>query len=356
MASEKFMAENDLRHFWSKLESRLSSKVDTSDSRLTLATLSKNGLLSSSDFSKLAGIEKNANNYVHPTSAGNKHIPSGGSAGQILRWSASGTAVWGNDVNTTYNNFTGASASVAGASGLVPAPAAGNNDEFLRGDGTWATPKDTTYSNATTSTAGLMSSQDKTKLDGIANNANNYVHPTTSGNKHIPSGGASGNALMWSADGTAQWATIQQSNVSGLTTALNGKLSTTGTAAAASKLATGRTFRTNLSSTTAASFDGSANNVHGVTGTLAIANGGTGATSAAAARTALGAAASNHTHDNATKETSGFMSNTDKAKLDGLNPDANVGGFVQFDADSDIPVEQRVSNTLYGRILVDYTS
>lgn len=356
MASEKFMAEDDLRHFWSKLESRLLSKVDTTDSRLTLATGTKNGLLSSSDFTKLAGIEANANHYVHPTSAGNKHIPSGGSAGQILRWSASGTAVWGNDVNTTYNNFTGASASVAGASGLVPAPAAGKNDEFLRGDGTWATPKDTTYSNATTSTAGLMSSQDKTKLDGIANNANNYVHPTTSGNKHIPSGGASGNVLMWNANGDAKWAVIQQSNVSGLTNALNGKLSTTGTAAAASKLATGRTFRTNLSSTEAVSFDGSANNVHGVTGTLGIANGGTGATTAAAARTALGAAASNHTHSNATQETAGFMSNTDKAKLDELNPDAIGGGFVQFDADSNIPVGQRVSNTLYGRILVDYTS
>ena len=317
MASEKFMAEDDLRHFWSKLESRLSSKVDTSDSRLTLATSSKNGLLSSSDFSKLAGIEKNANHYVHPTSAGNKHIPSGGSAGQILRWSANGTAVWGNDVNTTYNNFTGASASVAGASGLVPAPAAGENDEFLRGDGTWATPKDTTYSNATTSTAGLMSSQDKTKLDGIAEKANNYVHPTTAGNKHVPAGGASGNALMWESDGTAKWAVITQNDVSGLTEALNGKLSSTAT--------------------------------------IGIANGGTGATTAEEALTNLGAAAAIHTHDNATKETAGFMSNTDKQKLDEINPDSVGGGFVQFDADSDIPVEQRVPNTLYGRIVVDYT-
>ena len=37
--------------------------------------------------------------YTHPTTAGNKHIPSGGSAGQILRYSASGTAVWGEDEN-----------------------------------------------------------------------------------------------------------------------------------------------------------------------------------------------------------------------------------------------------------------
>lgn len=35
--------------------------------------------------------------YTHPTSSGNKHIPSGGSSGQILRWSADGTATWGAD-------------------------------------------------------------------------------------------------------------------------------------------------------------------------------------------------------------------------------------------------------------------
>ena len=34
--------------------------------------------------------------YTHPTTAGNKHIPSGGAAGQFLRYSASGTAVMGN--------------------------------------------------------------------------------------------------------------------------------------------------------------------------------------------------------------------------------------------------------------------
>ena len=47
---------------------------------------------------------------------------------------------------------------------------------------------------------------EKEKLSTIANNANNYVHPTTSGNKHIPSGGASGQMLVFSADGTAEWA------------------------------------------------------------------------------------------------------------------------------------------------------
>ena len=55
---------------------------------------------------KLAGIAAGANKYVHPTTSGNKHIPSGGSSGQILRWSADGTAVWGADNNTTYGDAT----------------------------------------------------------------------------------------------------------------------------------------------------------------------------------------------------------------------------------------------------------
>ena len=37
--------------------------------------------------------------YTHPTSAGNIHIPAGGSAGQVLKYSSSGTAVWGTDDN-----------------------------------------------------------------------------------------------------------------------------------------------------------------------------------------------------------------------------------------------------------------
>lgn len=46
----------------------------------------------------------------------------------------------------------------------------------------------------------------------------------------------------------------------------------------ATKLATGRTIRTNLGSTAAPSFDGTANVTPGVTGTLPVANGGTGQT------------------------------------------------------------------------------
>ena len=52
-----------------------------------------------------------------------------------------------------------------------------------------------------------------------------------------------------------------------------------GNASTATKLATARTIRTNLASTSTASFDGSANITPGVTGTLPVTNGGTGLTS-----------------------------------------------------------------------------
>lgn len=93
--------------------------------------------------------------YSHPTTSGNKHIPSGGSSGQILRWSADGTAVWGADNNTTYSDMKGATTSAAGTHGLVPAPANGAANRYLRSDGTWQVPPDnnTTYSNMTAATA-----------------------------------------------------------------------------------------------------------------------------------------------------------------------------------------------------------
>ena len=151
--------------------------------------------------------------------SGNKHIPAGGSSGQILRWSADGTAVWGADNNTTYSAMTGASASAAGKAGLVPAPAKGNQAKYLRGDGTWQTPPDTntTYSEASQTAAGLMSVDDKKKLDGVAAGANAYTHPNTSGNKHIPSGGSSGQILRWSADGTAVWGADNNTTYSAMT-------------------------------------------------------------------------------------------------------------------------------------------
>ena len=55
------------------------------------------------------------NNYTHPTTAGNKHIPSGGSSGKILVYSADGTATWGDAPSTTtiVDNLTSTSSTSA---------------------------------------------------------------------------------------------------------------------------------------------------------------------------------------------------------------------------------------------------
>ena len=80
----------------------------------------------------------------------------------------------------THGNMAAATASAAGKAGFVPAPAAGAQAKYLRGDGTWQTPPttNTTYGAATQSAPGLMSAADKKKLDGVAAGANAYSLPT----------------------------------------------------------------------------------------------------------------------------------------------------------------------------------
>ena len=150
------------------------------------ASSSTAGLMSASDKSKLDGIAAGANKYTHPAytarSAGLYKITVDATGHvsavtTVAKADITGLGIPAQD--TTYSVFGAATASAAGSNGLVPAPAAGKQAQYLRGDGTWATPTDTTYKNATTSTAGLMSASDKSKLDGIAANANNYSHPNS---------------------------------------------------------------------------------------------------------------------------------------------------------------------------------
>lgn len=95
------------------------------------ATSSAAGLMSAADKSKLDGVAAGANNYTHPAT----HAPS----------------VIAQDAN---NRF------------VTDAEKA-----------TWNAKANTTA--ATTTTAGLMSGADKAKLDGVAAGANNYTHPAS---------------------------------------------------------------------------------------------------------------------------------------------------------------------------------
>lgn len=56
---------------------------------------------------KLQGVAANANNYVHPTTAGNKHIPAGGTPGQILVNTGDGTAEWRDNQGGGTIDYTG---------------------------------------------------------------------------------------------------------------------------------------------------------------------------------------------------------------------------------------------------------
>ena len=62
----------------------------------------------------------------------------------------------------------------------------------------------------------FMTDAEKTKLAGISTGANNYSHPTSSGNKHIPTGGSSGQFLKYSSNGTATWAVVPLTDTSNL--------------------------------------------------------------------------------------------------------------------------------------------
>lgn len=139
--------------------------------------------LSSNDYTsaektKLSGIAEGANKYTHPTYTAQKsglYKVTVDAAGHV----SGATAVAKADItalgipaqDTTYSNMAAATASAAGKAGLVPAPAAGKQASFLRGDGSWVVPENTTYADATTSTHGLMSAADKTKLNGVATGA-----------------------------------------------------------------------------------------------------------------------------------------------------------------------------------------
>lgn len=132
--------------------------------------LKADGQIESTGFELLKTVPANAlftdTVYTHPTTAGNKHIPSGGSTGQILKWSADGTAIWAAEYSYTHPAYTARTAGLykvtVDALGHVSAVTA-----VVKADITalGIPAQDTTYSNATTSVAGLMSTNDKIKLD-----------------------------------------------------------------------------------------------------------------------------------------------------------------------------------------------
>ena len=156
------------------------------------ATTSTAGLMSAADKGKLDGITESADSVVFTAS-----LTSGTEVG-TLTINGTETKLWA-PTNTHYTSET----VVANTATSQADAAATNGNVYLNhvesgvvrsshkitGSGATTVTSDssgnitiqstnTTYGTATTSTAGLMSTADKGKLDGIAEGANNYAHPT----------------------------------------------------------------------------------------------------------------------------------------------------------------------------------
>ena len=308
------------------------SDAKFTDTTYSAATTSANGLMSSTDKSKLDGIATGANKYTHPSytakSSGLYKVTVDAS-GHV----SAATAVAKSDItalgipssDTTYSNMTAATSSAAGKAGLVPAPAAGKQTSFLRGDGTWVVPTNTTYSNFVKSgsgaQAGLVPAPSTTAgttkylredgtwavppdtnttytlgsfgitatatelnyTDGVTSNIQTQLNgkAASSHGNHVPATETANNAKFLRNDNT--WQTVTPANI-GAAAASHGTHVSYGTSAAA----------LGTSSAGSATTVSRSDHVHALpaltscTGTLTVAKGGTGATTAAAARTNLG--------------------------------------------------------------------
>ena len=84
-------------------------------------------------------------------------------------------------------------------------------------DASWDTPTNTTYSVGDGGLSQInFTSSDHSKLNGIASSANNYSHPSGSGNNHMPSGGTVGYVIINTSSGQGSWQAMPASGVTPL--------------------------------------------------------------------------------------------------------------------------------------------
>lgn len=99
-------------------------KVDSTE--IAIAGFTKVESSSTNGNIKINGTETAV--YTHPTTAGNKHIPSGGSSGQFLGYDSAGTAKWVSNPNTDTKQRIVASDSKTYLTGVTTAPTSSNQD------------------------------------------------------------------------------------------------------------------------------------------------------------------------------------------------------------------------------------
>ena len=154
---------------------------------------------------------------------GLKYPQADGTAGQILKTDGSAQLSWvtPTDNDTVYTHPT------TDGNLHVPVTSTTNNGKVLTAGATagsfsWVTPTDTNTQltdeqvqdivgamlTGNTETNITVTYQDSDGTIDFTSTDTVYTHPTTTGNKHIPTGGATDQYLKYSASGTAVWAAV----------------------------------------------------------------------------------------------------------------------------------------------------
>jgi hypothetical protein len=102
--------------------------TDSSDSnKVARASISFDGSTATKALTQ-KGTWETFNNYTHPTTSGNKHVPSGGSSGQFLGWDSDGTAKWVANPNTDTKQRIISSTVKNYLTGVTTSPTSSNQD------------------------------------------------------------------------------------------------------------------------------------------------------------------------------------------------------------------------------------
>ena len=194
---KKYIDDNNPDSILTALQTAIAEKADKQHVH-AVATSTTDGFMSAMDKAKFDSLISNAITGVIAGSG----LTGGASSGNATLAVNTSFTTSGKNYAVIVDNSTG---------GLyVNVPWTDNNDIYTHPAGSVANKTLGLYKIATDGTSHIKQATAVTKDDivnlGIPSTDTIYEHPNSAGYKHIPSGGASGQILKWSSNGTAVWA------------------------------------------------------------------------------------------------------------------------------------------------------